>query len=122
MNYMFKNRNLKAEECKEILIKKDLVNKRDINENIILKDVNDNYHVFNRLEQYLQSPTRLKEQLLFQITDDEADKLIERYYQYDTMVIREILGHKLSQRQRKDLDDICEKYGYRVRSCRRQVI
>jgi hypothetical protein len=105
-----------------VLIKKDLVIKRDINENIILKDVNDNYHVFNRLEQYLQSPTRLKEQLLFQISDDEADRLIEKYYHYDTIVIREILGHKLSQRQRKDLDDICEKYGYRVRSCRRQVI
>ncbi len=34
--------------------------------------------------------------------------------------MREILGHKLSQRQRKDLDDICEKTGFRVRSCRRQ--
>jgi hypothetical protein len=36
-------------------------------------------------------------------------------------VIRELLGHKLSQRQRKDLDEICEKANIRVKSCRRQV-
>jgi hypothetical protein len=35
--------------------------------------------------------------------------------------MRELLGYKLSQRQRKDLDDISEKTGVRVRSCRRQV-
>jgi hypothetical protein len=36
--------------------------------------------------------------------------------------MREILCHKLTQRQRKDLDDISEKTGYRhrVKSCRRQ--
>lgn len=36
--------------------------------------------------------------------------------------MREILCHKLSQRQRKDLDDISERTGYRhrVKSCRRQ--
>lgn len=44
-----------------------------------------------------------------------------RYYSYDSNVIREILGHKLTQRQRKDLDDVCEKTDVRVKSCRRQV-
>lgn len=36
--------------------------------------------------------------------------------------MRELLCHKLTQRQRKDLDDISEKLGYRyrVKSCRRQ--
>ena len=66
-------------------------------------------------------PPRLKEQLIFQISDEDADKLIERYYQYDSQVIRELLGYKLTQRQRKDLDDISEKTGFRVKSCRRQV-
>jgi hypothetical protein len=36
--------------------------------------------------------------------------------------MRELLGFKLTQRQRKDLDDISEKTGIRVRSCRRQVM
>ena len=42
------------------------------------------------------------------------------YYEYDPAVIREILCHKLTQRQRKDLDDISEKTNVRVKSCRRQ--
>ena len=46
----------------------------------------------------------------------------KRYYEYNTSVMRELLGFKLTQRQRKDLDDISEKTGVRVRSCRRQVI
>ena len=41
-------------------------------------------------------------------------------FRYDSFVIREILCHKLTQRQRKDLDDISEKTGIRVKSCRRQ--
>lgn len=86
-----------------------------------MKDVSDYYHIFNKLEQYLHLPPRLKEQLIFQISDEDADKLIERYYQYDSQVIRELLGYKLTQRQRKDLDDISEKTGFRVKSCRRQV-
>ena len=45
---------------------------------------------------------------------------LKRYYAYDPIVIRELLGHKLSQRQRKDLDDVSEKTGCRVKSCRRQ--
>lgn len=69
----------------------------------------------------MHSPVRLTEQLLFQITDDLAAKLIERYYEYDSSVLREILSHKLTQRQRKDLDDIAEKTEVRVKSCRRQV-
>lgn len=35
--------------------------------------------------------------------------------------MRELLGHKLTQRQRKDLDEISEKTGVRIKSCRRQV-
>ena len=57
---------------------------------------------------------------MFQISDDITDKLIETYYEYDSIVIREILCHKLTHRQRKDLDDISEKTGVRVKSCRRQ--
>lgn len=35
-------------------------------------------------------------------------------------MLREILNHKLTHRQRKELDDISEKTGVRVKSCRRQ--
>jgi hypothetical protein len=35
--------------------------------------------------------------------------------------MRELIGHKLTQRQRKDLDEISDKTGIRIKSCRRQV-
>jgi hypothetical protein len=43
----------------------------------------DHYLIFNKLEQYLQTPTRLKEQLVFQITDEMADRLIEKLNEFD---------------------------------------
>ena len=44
-----------------------------------------------------------------------------RYYQFDSVVVREILGKKLSSRNRKDMDDVGEKTRIPLRSCRRQV-
>lgn len=44
-----------------------------------------------------------------------------RYYQFDSVVVREILGRKLSSRNRKDMDDVSEKTRIPIRSCRRQV-
>lgn len=43
-----------------------------------------------------------------------------RYYEFDAKVVRELVGHKLSQRQRKELDEVSEKTQIRLRSCRRQ--
>lgn len=110
-----------AEESKELMLKRD-PSLLDIKESIIIKDIHDHYHIFGRLEQYLADPPRLKKQLMFQISDEISEKLIEKYYGYDTIIMRELLCHKLNQRQRKDLDDISEKtgYRYRVKSCRRQ--
>ena len=68
-------------ECKEEILKYD-PDARDVRENIIIKNILDNYNVFSRLEQYLLSPQRLKEQVLFQISDDITEKLIETYYEY----------------------------------------
>lgn len=109
-----------VEQCKAEILKKNL-SARNCKESIIIKDIIDNYYTFNRLEQYLQIPRRLREQLMFQVSEEMIEKLVERYYQYDPYVIREILNHKLNQKQRKDLDDIADKTETRVRSCRRQV-
>ena len=43
------------------------------------------------------------------------------YYMFDKEVIRELLGKKLTGRLRKDLDDVSEKTGVSLKSCRRQV-
>lgn len=46
--------------------------------------------------------------------------MIYRYYEFDDNVIRELLGKKLSSRHRKDLDEVAEKTGVALKSCRRQ--
>ncbi|KAL3183522.1 hypothetical protein MRX96_033631 [Rhipicephalus microplus] len=46
--------------------------------------------------------------------------LIARYYDFDQNVVREFLGKKLSSRNRKDLDEVSEKTGVDIKSCRRQ--
>lgn len=50
-----------------------------------------------------------------------VDMFYVRYYQFDSVVVREILGRKLSSRNRKDMDDVSEKTRIPIRSCRRQV-
>jgi len=46
--------------------------------------------------------------------------LIEKFYEFDDDVVREILGKKLSSRNRKDLDEVSEKTLVTLKSCRRQ--
>ncbi len=92
----------------------------DLDETIVRNDILDNFYMFNKLEYYLQAPLRLKEQLLFQFDPTMPDlmyRLIEKFYEYNPVVMRELLNCN----KRKDLDDICEKLNIKnVKSCRRQ--
>lgn len=87
---------------------------------MLISDVQDHYRTFQMLERLLHSPPRLSEQWTFQITPSIQKMLIERYYEFDSSVIREFLGKKLSSRNRKDLDEVSEKTGIHIKSCRRQ--
>lgn len=91
-----------------------------VTEHILRLDTRDQFATFVMLERYLQQPSRLEGQRIFQIPPDSQQMLIQRYYMFDEAVVRELLGKKLSSRQRKDLDDIQEKSGVPLRSCRRQ--
>ena len=64
---------------------------------------------------------RICKKLVFSQQGSYNDVSCCRYYQFDDAVIREILGKKLSSRNRKDLDDVNEKTKVSLRSCRRQV-
>ncbi|XP_031567326.1 acidic fibroblast growth factor intracellular-binding protein B-like [Actinia tenebrosa] len=87
---------------------------------VIFNDTKDHYRLFDMLAHFLQNPLMLGKQLLVQISPDTQDMLIQRYYSFDKEVMREILGKKLTGRQRKDLDDVCEKTKVYLKSCRRQ--
>lgn len=46
--------------------------------------------------------------------------MIDTYHSLDSVFCREILGRKLNSKLRKDLDEVADKTGIFVRSCRRQ--
>lgn len=87
---------------------------------LIVSDVLDHYRTYSLLERLLALPTKLSEQPSFQLEPQSRSLLIEKYYALDDYVAREILGKKLSSRYRKDLDEVAEKTGVRIKSCRRQ--
>ncbi len=87
---------------------------------LLLSETRDQYRTFNLLEPYLQLPPTLLNQHLFQLPVATKRALIQSYYTFDEVVVREFLGKKLSTKNRKDLDDVSEKTGISLKSCRRQ--
>ena len=87
---------------------------------LLLSDTRDQFRSFRTLEPYLQLPSTLTTQHLFQLSHANMRVLIEQYYAFDENVVREFLGKKLSSKNRKDLDDVSEKTGISLKSCRRQ--
>ncbi|CAD7081880.1 unnamed protein product [Hermetia illucens] len=87
---------------------------------LFASDVLDQYRTYSLIERLLYTPTKLMEQPLFQLEPQTRSLLIEKYYSLDDSVAREILGKKLTSRYRKDLDEVADKTGARLKSCRRQ--
>ncbi|CDQ77108.1 unnamed protein product [Oncorhynchus mykiss] len=88
---------------------------------VLRSDTMDQYRTFQMCERLLHSPAKLANQLLFQIPPHRQAMLIERYYTFDGVFVREVLGKKLSKGTKKDLDDVSAKTGVTLKSCRRQV-
>ena len=87
---------------------------------LLHSETRDQFRIFHILEPYLQSPPTLMNQHLFQFSLASKKALIESYYTFDEIVVREFLGKKLSSKNRKDLDNVSEKTGISLKSCRRQ--
>ncbi|KAG0083778.1 hypothetical protein BGZ93_004102 [Podila epicladia] len=78
------------------------------------------YRTYELMHHYLHHPRHFAGQFMFPLSQSAKQHLIERYYSFDESVIREILGKKLNSRTRKDLDEVHEKTGVKLPSCRRQ--
>ncbi|XP_010898840.1 acidic fibroblast growth factor intracellular-binding protein B isoform X1 [Esox lucius] len=92
----------------------------EANAEVLMSDTMDQFRTFQLCERLLHSPTKLANQLLFQIPSQHQRMLIEKYYEFDSVFAREVLGKKLSKGTKKDLDDISSKTGITLKSCRRQ--
>ncbi|XP_060590467.1 acidic fibroblast growth factor intracellular-binding protein-like [Ruditapes philippinarum] len=86
----------------------------------LVSDTKDSFRLFANIEQLLKWPTKFGEQHLYQIDPVTQRNLIENYYKFDDVVIREILGRKLSTKNRNNLDDVSDKTRIPLRSCCRQ--
>jgi len=95
-----------------------LITDHHVSQDIIVSDFEDNWRLFSTLETALYSQ---ESTLPLQLLDSAAKKrVIESYHSLDAVFCREILGRKLNSKLRKDLDEVSEKTGIFVRSCRRQ--
>ncbi|KAE9026557.1 hypothetical protein PR003_g10862 [Phytophthora rubi] len=88
---------------------------------LLWRDTVDQYRLYDKLEHYLSQPSLFRSQLLFQIPPAQQYYMVERYYSRDADVDRWLLGKKLSGRLEKDLDDVAERSGRTLKSCRRQL-
>ncbi|XP_074040335.1 acidic fibroblast growth factor intracellular-binding protein isoform X2 [Leptinotarsa decemlineata] len=109
-----------ASEAVNILNGKGLGQQTGASIELIASDVLDHYRTYSLLEKLLSYPNKLQEQFVLQIDSQTSSLLVEKYYEFDDEVIREILGKKLSSKNRKDLDEVAEKTGKPLKSCRRQ--
>jgi len=109
-----------AREAADALQQRGILQQFGANMDLLMSDVLDHYRTFHMLERLLQTPLKLTEEWTFQMESETQKMLIEKYYQLDDSVVREILGKKLSSRLRKDLDEVSEKTSVSLISCRRQ--
>lgn len=109
-----------ASEAVAILDKKGLGKQTGAPLELIASDVLDHYRTYSLLEKLLSNPNKLQENLAFQIDPQTRLFLIEKYYEFDDVVVKELLGKKLSSKNRKDLDEVSDKTGKPLKSCRRQ--
>jgi hypothetical protein len=84
-------------------------------------DTRDIYDLLASLEPYLKAPLSLFRQPLFALSNRSHEQLVAGYYSYDDTVMAEILDSPLSRGSRKDLDEVADKTGTALKSCRRQV-
>ncbi|EFA08394.1 acidic fibroblast growth factor intracellular-binding protein [Tribolium castaneum] len=109
-----------ASEAVSILNQRGLGQVTGASLELIASDVLDHYRTYSLLEKLLSNPNKLQEQLAFQIEPQTRQLLIEKYYDFDDVVVRELIGKKLSSKHRKDLDEVAEKTRVPLKSCRRQ--
>eukprot|EP00033_Pygsuia_biforma_P002460 GCRY01002728.1.p1 GENE.GCRY01002728.1~~GCRY01002728.1.p1 ORF type:complete len:370 (+),score=4.11 GCRY01002728.1:122-1231(+) len=87
---------------------------------IILGDIEDQYRQFLQLEHFLHNPPYLQEQGLFPVSERLRRIFVEKYYDFDASVARELFIRRLSSKTRKDLAELSEATNRTTHSCKRQ--
>ena len=70
-------------------------------------EIFDQYRTYDILGHYIRSPQLLSEQTMVQLDSAAQAYVVQKYYELDDDVVREILARKLAK-NRKDLDEIAD--------------
>jgi hypothetical protein len=81
-------------------------------------DTEDNFRLFEELRPSLEDPWSFRP--LYDIAPSSRLLLSGKFYSFDDLVVRELLGRKLTSRARKDMDEVSEATGFLRPSCARQ--
>ena len=91
-----------------------------VTQDLLVSDLNDQFRLLAMLEDTLLKVGNYSEQLVYQLDEPTQRRLIDAYYGLDDSLCRDLVGRKLSSRLRKDLDEVAERTGVPLHSCRRQ--
>eukprot|EP01114_Cavostelium_apophysatum_P019816 TRINITY_DN6477_c0_g1_i1.p1 TRINITY_DN6477_c0_g1~~TRINITY_DN6477_c0_g1_i1.p1 ORF type:complete len:419 (+),score=82.84 TRINITY_DN6477_c0_g1_i1:118-1374(+) len=87
---------------------------------IVLQDTQDQYRNFTLLEFSLQNPHHFARQSLIQLDPSTFVSLVEKYYDVNLDVMRELAGKKLRSKLRGTIYDLCAQLKISPTACRRQ--
>lgn len=77
------------------------------NPELLLKYTQDQYRIFSEMKKYFYSPKDF-DQHAFYVDNVTISRLIEEYYSFDPPIYRELVGKKLNDKLRDNMDDICD--------------
>jgi hypothetical protein len=93
----------------------------NVDSELILKLVQDQYKLFVEMNHYLASPWLFNEhRFMLHIDGQLRGEMLEKYYTFDASVVREFLGKRLNEKVRLGLGEIALKAGVLSRSATRQ--
>ena len=87
---------------------------------LLQSEIFDQYCTYDILGHYIRSPQLLSEQTMVILDDDAQGFVIQKYYELDDAVIREMLSRKLAK-NRKDLDEVAEAVKLPLRRVTRYI-
>ena len=86
---------------------------------LYIQETVDCFRTYAMLEKSLRSPRLLSRDALM-LSDKQQRQLLGKYYSFESTVMRAFLGRKLTNKFRKDLDDVEQQCDIPLRSVRRQ--
>jgi hypothetical protein len=87
---------------------------------INMQECLEQFQLYEWITPFLNDPTQFYTQSLFVLQPSDIAYMIEAYYSYDEVVMRDLLGKALTKAASRDVQDQAEILGTKVNSVRRQ--